>query len=241
MERNRSSLIKLLFCLYNHIEEKNMKQGYTDITIILDKSSSMNQVRDETIQGFNSFIEDQKTVKVEKQTFNLIQFSTGCNVVYKDVDLDNVKPLDRSTFIPDGWTALYDAIGKTINARGKKYAEMKEEDRPERVIFIIITDGEENKSEEYDFKKIKDMLQHQQDVYNWKFIFLGSELKSVEAAQTLGIRQDLTLHYKNTPNGNSRMYDSLSRGITMMKSIDLKSYCNVEMFSKDDQKMQDES
>jgi uncharacterized protein YegL len=163
-----------------------MKQGYTDITMVLDRSGSMGHIRTDTIGGINSFIEAQQKGPGEA-TLTLVQFDDQYQVDYLRTPIKEVQPLTEETYIPRGNTALLDAIGKTIVTLGEQYKKMPESRRPERVIMVIQTDGEENASREYNKTTIKEMITLQQSTYKWDFIFLGANQDAFANARAMGI------------------------------------------------------
>ena len=166
-----------------------MKAGFTDIFSIRDRSGSMSRIKSDVEGGFQTFLEDQK--KVEGQcNMSLYDFDSKYEVVYEDV---SVAEASAPPLVPRGNTALLDAIGRTVEARGAKYAAMPEEERPEHVICIIMTDGEENASQEYTLDTIKAMLEHQQEVYGWQVIYLGANQDAIAVAGRMGIQRGSTL------------------------------------------------
>jgi len=177
-----------------------MKTGYTDITVILDRSGSMSIVKNDTIGGFNTFIEEQKKAPGDG-TLTLVQFDDQYQVDYLRVPLADVKPLDESTYVPRGWTALLDAIGKTVNTLGETYAKMPEDERPENVVLVIQTDGEENRSQEFKTDQIKEMLERQAQDYKWQIIYLGANQDAFKVGAAMGIRAASTMNYAGTGQG----------------------------------------
>jgi uncharacterized protein YegL len=155
----------------------------TAVAFIIDESGSMNGRRADVIGGFNSFIEAQKK-EPGQCTVSVTTFADQAIVDYTDKPLSEVGPLD---FSPNGWTALYDAVGKTITELGARLRAMPEEQRPSRVIVVIITDGGENSSKEFKKAHIREMLKHQTEKYNWVFNFLGCGLEAMEGADAMGI------------------------------------------------------
>src|SRR5512138_1904469 len=139
-----------------------MKSGYADINIVLDRSGSMESIRQATIAGFNKFLAEQKQAPGEA-TLTLAQFDDIYEVVHRAANLNSVEPLTEKTYAPRNTTALLDAIGKTINETGGRLAAMAEDERPERVIFVIITDGLENASQEFTVERVNEMIAHQRD------------------------------------------------------------------------------
>ncbi|MFW9872522.1 MAG: hypothetical protein ACFFG0_05415, partial [Candidatus Thorarchaeota archaeon] len=144
-----------------------------EIVCIIDRSGSMASIAKDAIGGFNTFLEEQKKVKGEA-TLTFIQFDTDYEIIHENKPLFDVPKLNESTFQPRGATALLDAVGKTIDSVGKRLSNMQENNRPEKVIVAILTDGEENSSKEYTLSKVREMITHQRDKYQWEFIFLAA-------------------------------------------------------------------
>jgi uncharacterized protein YegL len=186
--------------------------------IVLDRSGSMDECKAEAIGGFNRVIEDQK--KTAGATLvTVVQFDDLYEVLYDGVLVEQVKPLDSTTFVPRGWTALLDAMGKTINTIGEKLAKMPDDERPAKVIIVTVTDGVENASKEFSHEQVKKMIEHQKEKYGWEFVFVGSEPRAVEYAHlVLGFAKSATVHYASGSAGTSSMFDSLSRGLSHAKS-----------------------
>lgn len=163
------------------------------IIIILDRSGSMNTARESTITGFNTFIAEQKKVAGSAQV-KLIQFDNEYEVVY-DKPLSDVPEMTQSTFVPRGSTALLDAQGRAITELGKELAVLPESDRPNKVIFVTITDGYENSSTDYTRDKVKEMTEHQRNVYRWEFVFLGANQDAIQVGAQMGILRGSSLTY----------------------------------------------
>lgn len=186
------------------------------VVVILDRSGSMDNVKADTIGGFNEFIKQQKAVSGEC-TVKLVQFDT----VYEDVfdkPLTEVPVMDDKMFVPRGGTALHDAMGRTIVQLGKDLKEMSEHDRPEHIIVVTITDGEENSSREYNQAQVHELVTHQQDVYKWQFIFVGANHDAVLAAQGIGIATAGAMNYVGTKSGIGATYAAVSDNVTAARS-----------------------
>jgi hypothetical protein len=194
-----------------------MKQGYTDISIVLDRSGSMDSVKSDTIGGFNSFLKAQKEVPGEA-TITLAQFDDIYEVVYEGKKLQDAPLLNDQTFVPRGTTALLDAIGRTINATGKRLASMPEAERPEKVIFVILTDGYENASREFKVEEINDMIRHQRDVYAWEFAFIGANQDAITSASQMGIQAANALTYAANTVGTQQAFSSLTQNIAAYRT-----------------------
>jgi uncharacterized protein YegL len=165
-----------------------MKSGLCEIVVVLDQSGSMDSIVNDAIGGFNTFLKAQQQLPGEAN-FSLILFNTTNHYEerYLSAPIKDVKPLDNTTYIPNRGTPLYDAVGTAIDKLGEKLAAMKEEDRPEKVVFVILTDGEENSSTDYAYAKIKEMITHQTDAYKWQFVFLASNMDAKAIGTSLGV------------------------------------------------------
>ena len=193
------------------------REGLTEIVCILDKSGSMASVKNDAIGGFNTFIKDQKNVAGEA-TLSLIMFDTEYNIRYEGKNIKDAPELDDKTFIPGGCTALLDAIGKTINAVGIRLSNISEQDRPSKVIFVILTDGEENSSREFTKAKINEMITHQKDAYNWAFIYLAANQDAIQEARNIGISAGQTMNYDSTPQGTRHVYGVMASTVTNFRT-----------------------
>lgn len=173
------------------------KAGAASIAVILDKSGSMDDIREKTIEGFNTFLREQKDVPGTAR-LTLVQFNTSYEVNYVDRPLSEAPPLTVETYKPSGYTALLDAVGRGIDELGQKLAGMADADRPERVIFVIITDGMENSSREYAKPgRVAGMVKHQQEKYGWQFLYLGAGEGALEQAQAIAV-----------PKANAALYNA---------------------------------
>jgi len=194
-----------------------MKTGYTDLTIILDRSGSMSHIRKDTIGGINAFIEEQKKASGEA-TMTLIQFDHAYEENYLRKPITEVVPLTDATYCPRGNTALLDAIGRTINILGTAYAAMDESSRPEKVVLVIQTDGEENASQEFSSSKIKEMIELQRDAYHWEFIFLGANQDAFAIAASMGIPKANAMTFAYDGAGSKDAYLSASAMVAHSRS-----------------------
>lgn len=193
-----------------------MKQNYSDITVVLDRSGSMGVLTNEVIGAFNTFVDEQKQVEGEA-TFTLIQFDDRYEVNCEAINIQDASHLDETTYVPRGMTALFDAVGKTILSTGKRLSAMAEPDRPEKVIFLIQTDGEENASKKFTLDQIKAMIKEQQEVYSWEFVFLGANIDAVSVAADIGIKRDRAMKYANNADGISEALCSLSTNLASFR------------------------
>jgi len=188
------------------------KENFTSINVLIDRSGSMGHLTNDTIGSFNTFLADQKTVEGEA-VFTLTTFSDSHTVVHDFVKLASVPDLSPNTYKPSGGTALLDALGATMSSVGTKLAAMPEDDRPSKVVFLIITDGEENSSREFKLDKIKEMVVHQQEKYGWDFIFMGANIDAITTGEGYGFAARNSYSFQPSSAGTQDLYKSVSDGL----------------------------
>lgn len=189
------------------------KENFTSINVIIDASGSMSHLAHDTIGNFNTFLKEQKEFPGEA-VFTLCTFNTDYHLVHDFVKIAGVPNLGAKTYIPQGGTALLDAMGTTIDSVGRKLAGLPEDERPSKVIFLIITDGHENSSKRFDASQIKAMVEHQKDIYSWEFVFMGANIDAIAAGTNLGISMQNTLNYAPTAAGTHDLYKSISENMS---------------------------
>lgn len=171
-----------------------MNANLTEIACILDRSGSMESIREDAIGGFNAFLDTQRKQPGDAR-LTLVLFDNEYLVPEAGTPLAQVKPLDSTSYVPRGSTALYDAIGRTINELGARLASTPEGDRPAKVIMAILTDGAENASTEFTGQMISDMISRQSAAYAWEFVFLAANQDAVTAAKAIGIQKQDAFHF----------------------------------------------
>lgn len=189
-----------------------MKKDLTELVFILDKSGSMSGLEKDTIGGFNSLIEKQKHESGEA-IVSTILFSNEIEVIHDRINLLDVSKLTRNEYYVSGTTALLDALGFTISRIKHVHDNLKDEDRPEKTLFIITTDGMENSSEEFSYQKVKKLIDKMKENNKYEFIFLGANIDSVKEASRLGIDVDQAVNYKNDEAGIDINYKAISEAI----------------------------
>jgi hypothetical protein len=188
-----------------------MKQDYTHITVILDRTGSMESIRDDTIGGFNAFLDHQKA-EPGTATLTLVQFDTQdpYEVIHKFKAIREVPALNRETFVPRASTPLLDALGRGINDLEASLGELKEEDRPAKVVVVIVTDGQENSSREFRKDRIEKMVKEKMEKSSWQFVFLSADLAAIGDAMAVGMDADAVLLFKKNAKGTAGAWASLS-------------------------------
>jgi uncharacterized protein YegL len=189
-----------------------MKDNLTDITIVLDKSGSMGMVTEDTIGGFNTFLKDQKEAPGEAN-LSLVLFDTDYNEVHNGVPIKEVPELTSRTYIPGGNTALLDALLRAINTTGARLKAMQEYERPAKVIFVIMTDGQENSSREASRQQVADAIKHQEEIYKWNFVYIGANQDSFHEAGMLGIHLSNVANYTCDSAGTQKAMNDISEGM----------------------------
>ncbi len=185
------------------------RKGLTELVMILDRSGSMSGLEADTIGGFNSMIERQKKEEGEAYV-SVVLFDDVSEVIYDRVDIRKVEPMTDRQYYVRGCTALLDAVGGAIRHIGNVHKYAREEDVPEKTIFIITTDGLENASRRYSYEKVRRMIENQKERYHWEFMFLGANIDAVKEAGRFGIAPNRAVRYENDSVGTQLNYEVVS-------------------------------
>lgn len=194
-----------------------MKKDFTELVFILDKSGSMAGLEKDTIGGFNAMLEKQKSVSGECRITTVL-FSTLNQVLHDRIDIRAVSPLTAKEYTVGGGTALLDAIGSTINKIVSVQKNTAEDYRAEKVMFVIITDGEENSSHEFSSDRVKAMIEHEKIKYGWEFIFLGANIDAVETAERFGIDANRAVDYVPDAEGTSLNFRVMCNAVSEFRA-----------------------
>ena len=193
-----------------------MDHELTGIVCIVDRSGSMDSMVAEAIGGFNAFLEDQKK-EPGRAEFTLVLFDHEYAPVCICSDIQEVVPLDGKTYVPRGTTALNDAVGRTLVDVGKNLENRVEDQRPGKVIVMILTDGRENASTDFSAEKVKEMTQHQQEKYGWEFLYLAAGQDAMVEGGKLGIAAKRTSNFAPTGEGVSSSYLGASCSVSQFR------------------------
>ena len=177
-----------------------MKKGLTELVFILDKSGSMGGLETDTIGGYNSMLAKQQEVEGECHITTVL-FDNNYELLHDRIDIKAVSPISEKEYQVGGSTALLDAIGRTIHKIGNAQKHTADDYRAEKVMFVIITDGEENSSREYSAERIKAQIERQKEKYGWEFVFLGANIDAIETAGRFGISADRAQNYHSDSEG----------------------------------------
>lgn len=197
-----------------------MKENLTYLIFVVDRSGSMSSICKDMIGGFNSFIKAQRDAKIGDAKVFFYQFDTKYEAVHEGISLEDVPDLTDKTYVPRGSTALYCSLGKTINDMGVRLSNMPENERPEKVFVITITDGEDNSvltniNEPNEYKvytsdEVKEMIKHQTEAYNWDFAYIGANQDAWSVGSGMGHTSGTTLNYVASAAGTACMFNKLS-------------------------------
>lgn len=192
-----------------------MKQDYTHITVILDRTGSMESIRDDTIGGFNAFLNSQKA-EPGTATLTLVQFDSKdpYEVIHRFRPIEQVPELTRETYVPRAWTPLLDALGRGINDLEHSLAELEEDARPSKVVFVVVTDGQENCSREFNKAQIESVIKEQTERKDWQFVFLSADLAAIKDATDVGIHVDSVLLFARSSEGSDAAWGTLAERVS---------------------------
>ena len=210
-----------------------------EVVFIMDRSGSMGGLEADTIGGFNAMLRKQKE-ESDNIIWSTVLFDHISEVVHDRVPVDKVKELDNGTYYVRGSTALLDAVGGAIRHIGNIHKYAREEDRPSRTLFVITTDGMENASVIFDYRRVRSMIERQKKRYGWEFIFLGANMDAVGVADRIGIAPERSARFHNDGMGIAKNFSvvsesvmKMSRGYTLAaEDLDeiRKDYCGREIY-----------
>ena len=188
-----------------------MKKDYTHLVLVIDKSGSMASLQDATIEGVNSLVADQKKLPGTLTT-SLYTFDG----VVREVSL--FETLTKMNYCPSGSTALLDAVMQAINKEGERLAAKAEQDRPDKVVVVIVTDGEENASRTAKIEEVKNLVAMQQDIYKWQFVFLGANIDAFATGASLSFSPMSTRNFVASAEGLKAAYSCTSSSLGSYRS-----------------------
>lgn len=188
----------------------------TELVFILDRSGSMSGLEQDTIGGFNSMIEKQRKEPGDA-VVSTVLFDNDSEVIHDRVRLDQVPRMTDKEYFVRGCTALLDAVGGAIHHIGNVHKYARPEDRPEKTLFVITTDGMENASHHYDYTKVRKMIERQKDKYGWEFLFLGANIDAAAEAKRFGIAEDHAANYNCDSAGTALNFDVIADAVCSVR------------------------
>lgn len=200
-----------------------MKKGLTEIVFVMDKSGSMGGLESDTIGGYNAFLRKQK--KVEGEAFiSTVLFSDESEVIHDRVPIEKVGDMSEEQYSVGGCTALLDAVGDAICHIANIHKYARDEDRPEKTIFVITTDGMENSSRRRTHGDVKKLVESQKEK-GWEFIFLGANIDAVEEASKIGISEDRAATYECDGMGTEINFNCVANFASAFRAPKLGNRC----------------
>ena len=185
-----------------------MRKNLTEIVFILDRSGSMAGLEGDTIGGFNAMIEKQR-LEPGEALVSTVLFDNHSDVIHDRLTLDRIPRLTNREYYVRGCTALLDAVGSAISHIATIHKYAREEDRPEKTLFVITTDGMENASRRYNYDQVRAMIERQKAMYGWEFLFLGANIDAAREAARFGIAPDRAANYHADHQGTNVIYEAV--------------------------------
>ena len=196
-----------------------MKKGLTEIVFILDRSGSMSGLEADTIGGFNSMIEKQKAEE-GKAVVSTVLFDDRTEILHDRKKLKKIEPITTDDYYVRGSTALLDAVGGAIRHIVHVHKHLPKDERPEKTMFIITTDGMENASRKFDYKLVKRMIEYEKKKYHWEFIFLGANIDAVEVAERFGVSRKRAVRYECDSAGTALNFKAMSDMVSAVRDCE---------------------
>lgn len=188
-----------------------------ECVFILDRSGSMAGLESDTINGFNGLLDKQRT-EVGEAIITTVLFDHEYELLHDRINIKSIQNMTEKEYYVRGSTALLDAIGLTIDKIGNVQKMTRVEDRADKVLFVITTDGMENSSTKYHYSKIKHMIENQKLKYNWEFMFMGANMDAISMAKNFGIDSNRAVNFNSDKKGTQLNYDSMSKVISKLRS-----------------------
>lgn len=196
-----------------------MPTTYTHISIILDRTGSMENIQDDVIGGFNQFLASQQQ-ETNRATLTLVQFDSQdpYEVIHQFAPIDQVVALSRETYVPRASTPLLDAIGRGIIDLAHRLATMPAGEKPDQVVFVIITDGQENSSREFTKAQVMKLLAEKQEQDKWQFVFLSADLTALNDAMDYGFQAPAAMSFDKDAQGTAAVFSSLAKNVSIYRA-----------------------
>lgn len=201
-----------------------MRDDLTDVTVVLDRSGSMASTADDARGGFNQLVSDQKAIPGDC-TFSVVQFDDEYEWVFKGKALADVPDLTPENYHPRGTTALLDAMARTIDETGERLEAVSEDQRPGKVVIVVITDGYENASKTHKASDVMARVRRQEKEYGWQFVFIGANQDAIAEAAKYGISAKASMTYSADAKGTQGSYQAVSRSLGAFRTGASKSVC----------------
>ena len=193
-----------------------MNKNLTELVMILDRSGSMCGLEADTIGGYNSMLARQRELEGEVLVSTVL-FDDQIDVIHDRIPMEKVPQMTEKEYYVRGCTALLDAVGGAIHHIKNVHRYAREEDIPEKTLFIITTDGMENASRQYSYDKVRRMIEHEKEKYHWEFLFLGANMDAVQVAGRFGIKANRAVRYEHDEVGTRLNYEVMSKAVSFAR------------------------
>ncbi len=197
-------------------EDTNMRKNLTEMVFILDKSGSMHGLEKDTVGGFNSMIGKQRRLGGDCLV-SCVMFDNTSEVIFDREPLKSIRDMTEEDYVPGGCTALVDALGSAVKHISSIHKYIREEDVPEKTVFVIITDGMENASRKYTSSKVKKMVKKMEKEHGWEFLYLAANIDAVKTGASIGINEDRAVNYKANAQGTKNLYEAVGTALGAMR------------------------
>ena len=194
-----------------------MNRNLTEIVFILDRSGSMSGLESDTIGGYNAMLKRQQEEDGEAIVTTVL-FDDEYQLLHDRFNIKWIKPITEKEYYVGGLTALLDAMGKSIQKIINVQKNTSDDQKADKVLFVITTDGMENASREYSYGRIKKMVEHQKEKYGWEFIFLGANIDAVLTAERFGIEHDRSANYHADGEGTRLNFEAVSNVVSDLRA-----------------------
>ncbi|WP_427169934.1 VWA domain-containing protein [Fusobacterium nucleatum] len=194
-----------------------IKNNIVDVVFILDRSGSMGGLESDTIGGFNSMLEKQRKLD-GKAYITTVLFDDQYELLHDRINVSKINNITEKEYFVRGNTALLDAIGKTIAKEKAIQETLEKKEKADKVLFVIITDGLENASKEYNSTTVKKLIEAQKEKYAWEFLFLGANIDAIETANSIGISAERAVNYNSDSVGTKKNYETLNEAVKEIRS-----------------------
>ncbi len=201
----------------NDCSSSKADKRLTEVIFLLDRSGSMAGLETDTIGGFNSLLQQQRSQMEGDVLISTVLFDHVSEVLHDRVSIHNITDMTTQDYVVRGSTALLDAVGGAIHHIGNVHKYARAEDRPDKTLFVITTDGMENASRHYSYDKVKSMIERQQSRCGWEFLFLGANMDAFDTAGQLGIRKEQAVNFHSDAKGTALNYEVLSEAVTHLR------------------------
>lgn len=201
-----------------------------EMVFVLDRSGSMHGTEADVVGGFNSMIEKQRE-EGGKVLVSTVLFSYGSEVLHDRVDVREIPTMKKEDFVTGGGTALLDAIGDAVHHIKNVHKYARQEDRPAHTLFVVMTDGEENSSTQYSSEQIKALVGEMKEKNNWEFIFVGSDIDEITAAQSVGIGAARSVHFSRDVDDYECCFDAVGGVVSELKRMEPSACMDDDAFA----------